>query len=460
MKSKFWILVINMIFFSSCETLGGLDNVEIDGRIPVEQAYENEGVIEAAIIGAYASIRNMIPMPAVLSGSGLSGQLSVRDFGLGATFVNHTVRSNNIAISDIYGGGYRALANANELIIRLPKTGEEVLSEAKRNFYLGEAKFMRALSYFYMLRVYGEFYNQNSEYGIVLGPIEYDENNNPIPQKRATVKESYRFILEDINDVLNSGIPNSGDASRATIKAAKALKMKVLLYMRRYDEVVEIGKEFVGSELESKYENIYVRGHTGVDIIFATPTDFVFSNYEGGGYTEGIIPGSVFLNTLQKKEGDWNRISRTLPSDTHQTGFKWAFTYPNPPAWMHLRIPEVLLIYAEAKARVVKAASGTIEELSVEVSELNRIRERAGVVPKQPENINEFLKIIRLEKLMELYYENGEDWFDLVRYHIEEDLNIFLIKDKLDSKENFVYPIPEEEIMIGGGIIVQNPGYE
>ena len=66
------------------------------------------------------------------------------------------------------------------------------LSEEENLNYQREAKFNRAMANFMLLRLYGEFCNMDSQYGIVL----HDAPVRDIPEARATVRQCYTSILE------------------------------------------------------------------------------------------------------------------------------------------------------------------------------------------------------------------------------------------------------------------------
>ena len=112
---------------------------------------------------------------------------------------------------------------------------------------------------------------------------------------------------------------------------------------------------------------------------------------------------------------------------------------------------DIYLIHAEALAR----AGG---DPSLALASLNTIRDRAGVAVKEFTDIPTLLEDIRQEKLLELFYENGEPLFDIVRYDILGNLDASQIKPTLNNKYKFILPIPAE-VLIGNDKLVQNPGY-
>ncbi|MNH42002.1 SusD family protein [compost metagenome] len=64
-----------------------------------------------------------------------------------------------------------------------------------------------------------------------------------------------------------------------------------------------------------------------------------------------------------------------------------------------------------------------------------------------------------MEKIYELGAESGEEWFDMIRYAIEGDINIELVKSTIKSEAQYIMPIPINTIRTSQGLIKQNPGY-
>src|SRR5690606_24709008 len=117
----------------------------------------------------------------------------------------------------------------------------------------------------------------------------------------------------------------------------------------------------------------------------------------------------------------------------------------------HLRLGEIYLVQAEALVR----SGGDMETA---LTALNTIRDRAGVDPKSFVDVLTLLEDIRQEKLLELFFENGEPLFDLVRYDVLGNLDASSVKSTMNSENKFILPIPAE-VLVGNNKVVQNPGY-
>jgi hypothetical protein len=117
----------------------------------------------------------------------------------------------------------------------------------------------------------------------------------------------------------------------------------------------------------------------------------------------------------------------------------------------HLRLAEIYLIHAEA---VVRSNGDPL----IALGSLNAIRLRAGVDAKEYVDDATLLEDIRKEKLLELFFENGEPLFDLVRYDVLGNIETSAVKPTLISENQFVLPLPAD-VLIGNTNLVQNPGY-
>ncbi|WP_099291516.1 MULTISPECIES: RagB/SusD family nutrient uptake outer membrane protein [unclassified Butyricimonas] len=120
--------------------------------------------------------------------------------------------------------------------------------------------------------------------------------------------------------------------------------------------------------------------------------------------------------------------------------------------YFYLRLAEIYYIHAEAAARNnhFDPARNSLKEV------LNF--ERAYVYPQEIEEVpdNEMLEYIRKNKWLELFAENNEEWFDMIRYHKAGDLNITDVKSTITSDRQFIFPIPKSALA-GNNLLVQNP---
>ncbi|MCD8539036.1 MAG: RagB/SusD family nutrient uptake outer membrane protein [Leadbetterella sp.] len=114
------------------------------------------------------------------------------------------------------------------------------------------------------------------------------------------------------------------------------------------------------------------------------------------------------------------------------------------------RLAEVLLIHAEANAQLNK--------LPEALSSLNKIRERAGLLPLSANlSKEEVLLAVEQERRLELFSEYGHRWVDLVRTGRADAV---LGKHKATTWKSYaqLFPVPEKDIELNPNL-TQNPGY-
>ena len=128
-----------------------------------------------------------------------------------------------------------------------------VITEEKGNQYKGECLFLRALTYHNLMIHYALPYNVegNNNYGMPIYTKAVNDPSQLAEQQsigRSTVKDTYDQILSDLNNA-ESMLPDIIDADkigRASKGAAIALKTRVYLHMRDWNNVVTEAKKLEG----------------------------------------------------------------------------------------------------------------------------------------------------------------------------------------------------------------------
>lgn len=131
--------------------------------------------------------------------------------------------TTDASVLSVWTSIYTTIARANTIIDRVPEID---MTDALRGQYSGEAKFLRALSYFTLVRLFG---------GVPL-KIHETVNTADVNAKRASVQDVYNLILADLKDAEANLPPTRTSAERglATKPAAMALLGKVYLTMAGY----------------------------------------------------------------------------------------------------------------------------------------------------------------------------------------------------------------------------------
>jgi len=376
-----------------------------------------------------------------------------------------------LSVADVWRGHYDGIQRANQAINRIKQF--EDLEETLQNRLIGEAKFLRALFYFRLVQTYG---------GVpLISSINGLEDINEDLLTRATKEETYAFIEQDLQDAiealpLKSEYPIT-ELGRATQGAAKTLLAKASMYQEKWQEVQSLTNEIIASGeygLTPNYEDIWKQeSENNIESIFEIqargddPAAGVdkYSTIQGargeGGWGWGFNTPSQDLDNAYEDADTRRQGTIMFAGETLFDDRVISINAPNPrynqKAYSSeltesevtgknvrlLRYAEVLLMNAEAAAVI----GGDIS------TPLNLVRVRAGL---QPTSETSQLAIWN-ERRLELAFEHDR-YFDLVRQgRASEVLNAKGIPFQTGKHE--LFPVPQEQIDLSGGVLMQNPGY-
>ncbi|RAV28952.1 RagB/SusD family nutrient uptake outer membrane protein [Sinomicrobium soli] len=474
---------------SSCELAKDLDDYEPNYALDADKAIVDEASAELALAGVYSGFRQRsssggIPeiylVPSLMSGSMINNSL----FNNTAEVLGY-VNNNPIAIGATSGLGvytcmYDIVNRCNWLIEKVEVLSENAFTTPNRKTeILAETRAVRATANFYLLRLFGQFYDTTSEYGITLR-TEPARSDEAFP--RNTVTEVYDAIIADLDEAI-AGAPDLRAKYYVNKTYARGLKAKVLLYKGDYAAAASLAGAVIESSgpdfaLAADYAGIFTDHSTPAlfdspEILFASKGEpqagVGMGNFTG--FWASIAPGYITFGEQSMTVGgqdithDGERITSTtfdadiMGIDTYkgnaENGDQYEMVY-------HLRMAEVYLIYAEAAVRGNNSV--TTEALEA----LNAVRIRVGATSTggdgfeiYPATITpeQFLTAVRIEKYVEFGTEMGEEWFDLVRYHFVDGLDITAIKPSATDPDKYILPIDGNTIEAGGNVVKQNPGY-
>ncbi|GAB3262683.1 RagB/SusD family nutrient uptake outer membrane protein [Larkinella harenae] len=388
----------------------------------------------------------------------------------------------------LYAGAYSGINRSNIVIDRLP--GIQMDENLKKR-YIAEAKFLRALHYFNLVRLYGDV------------PLVVKETTSleGLEVSRSPVDEVYVQIEADLKEaetVLPKTYP-ANESGRATQGAAKGILAKVYLTRAgvtkgspfwaqaaaKAKEVIDLGvydlyatfAEAFALSARGGKENIFevqyltdVRGH-GLGRGFGVRSAPI---YPGGG--AGIArPTASLYNAYTAKDQrkavtfitsyTYNNVTTQLsisdPDFTKAISFqklwdKSAKTNGGEGTSRPvLRYSDVLLMYAEA---LNEAGNGPTPEA---YAALNRVRTRAGLDALSGLTYQSFKEAVWLERRLELTFENSRR-FDLVR--TGRLIEAVKAENSFNRNANIqpyhvLLPIPQNDLDVNPKL-TQNPGYQ
>ncbi|RPE05902.1 RagB/SusD family nutrient uptake outer membrane protein [Chitinophaga lutea] len=368
-----------------------------------------------------------------------------------------THSTSNDRVSELWREHYVAINSANIAIDRIPNI--EMDSELRARL-VNEAKFLRGLLYFNLVRLWGEV-------PLVLHEVS-SLSKESLYVSRAPVEDVYRQVIADLTDA--QGLPpayNSANAGRATGGAAKAVLAKVYLTRKEWGKAAAKAQEVIGGpygyDLFTNFSDVF-------NVATKNGKEHIFSAQCKGGNGQGNrlassctpvgIPGVAAAGTDEPAKGTYelyaaNDKRRDVTFFTKLVSPTNGQTYTFPPRFYKyfdpgtitnptesnqnvpvIRFAEVLLIYAEA----VNEESGPT---TAAYDAINRVRARAGLAPLASLSQPGFRKAVYDERRLELMFE-FQRWFDLVRTgRLIEALNA-AGKTNVQEK-HYLLPVPQRE---------------
>lgn len=379
---------------------------------------------------------------------------------------NYSVVSSDNQVEGMWGAGYAAINRANVVLAGID-ANPTVVSAAVANNYRGEARFCRAVNYFYLTTLYGKR-PYNADAGASLGiPLRITASVGSGGESlvRATQAEVFNQILADLTFAENN-LPlkyASGDSNvvRAHKNAAIAFKTRVYLHMGNYGAVITEANKIVSNSapftapnnggvvhaLNANFTNVFRAPYTALESIFSLPMNNTNSPGTQNGLASyhnsefGLNPSGILADP-NWKNGD-NRKTLVTATQRYQ---KYNDDLNN---WVAIiRYSEVLLNLAEALARQNAAVDARAVAL------LNAVRQRSDATTTfTPATQAELINLILNERNIELLGE-GHRSIDLQRLGLPFPAKGTL-SQVLPTAQNYVWPIPATELLYNS-LCVQN----
>jgi len=451
---------MGILIFTSCESF-----VEVDipnDKMVTETVFASDETAQSAMKGIYYELFN-----ASFSG-GTTSSISVLS-GLSAD-VLEPISNNNTSLiqfveNDIFtdNSGARAIWNSSYNIIYLVNNlleGVEVseeLSASLKERLEGEARFIRAFTYFYLVNLYKNI-------PLVL-TTDYEVNSLIAQATESEVYEQINHDLQNARELLGVDYMNN-ERYFVNKHAATALLARVNLYQEYWDQAKELSTEIINAS--STYSLV---NHEEVFIKNNQEAIWQISPAGRGNILTWTAEGSTFIGTsyssiqlrpefVTKFDTTDLRLSKWIGSYTSDVrDFNFVYKYKDRSSIDNiteysvvLRLAEQYLIRSEARART--------GELQGALEDLNKIRERSGLSLLSEENSNfgeeDIINLVVQERHKELFAEWGHRWLDLKR--LNKASEILDPKKPKWEETDILYPIPAEERSKNPNL-EQNPGY-
>lgn len=438
------VMFLLLILLGSCEKL--LDQ-KPQAAIAADEAITNPVSARAAIIGVYANLASGYGQTYTIFPDLLADNLAHNGSFVTLTELdNHTYLPDNSSAADLWRSLYRGINRANYVLEQVPAINDPAFSDQKS--IMAEARFMRALNYFHLVRYWGDV-------PLMTTPTKTTEN---ILVSRTPQEQVYALIRSDLQEA-TPDLPDKA-TGRATKWAAKALMARVALHLQDYATAAALSAEIIDSKqfsLVANYRLLFATKNTPESIfelqydpVSANGLAFWFLPTSLGGRNEVGPRGAKATLESAYEPGDTRKEASISPGGLlldgrlfpAGTGIKY-YRSNRDDNVLVIRHAEVLLTRAEALAQL-----GNLQE---SLALLNQIRQRAGLQALSIEDQPGLLQAIEQERRVELAME-GHRWFDLIRTGRAQQVLAISDPNKL------LLPIPQEELLLNPNL-TQNEGY-
>jgi hypothetical protein len=450
-RSKFSTLAVLGLLSLGTSSCSDFLNPEPRNSVDRTQVFTDLEGARAALNGTYGNLlsANNTGLRVPIFADMLADNLAhIGTFPSFAQLKNRAVLPDNAEVTNMWSSLYGTINRANNVIAYTPAvTGT---TDAVKSQIIGEALFVRALAYFYLVNYWGDV-------PLVVTPTTTPDNTLFVSRNpKAAV---YDQMVADLTEA-EAALPATGGPARASRLAATALKARIALYRQQYSEASRLADLVLagGYTLNPSYRAA-VASENPTESIFEVQFDaqnqssyaFFMLPTTNGGRNEMSPTGPGSTLTTAYETGDQRRDA-TVSNGSFQlngraiaVGNQVKYTDPGTGTdnFKAIRLAEIILISAEAKARLNDAPGA--------ITALNRIRTRAGLPVAAGLTQTQVLDLIERERRVELALE-GHRWFDLIRTgRAQAVLNI-------TDVNRLLLPIPFRETLNNPNM-TQNPGY-
>lgn len=490
---KYWICIVLLVLsVSSCKKYL---NEKDYGNFVKNNYFTTASQAQTFVNGIYTQLHLFQNGDAY----GESPFITIELFAGHATSLGQSVNNGNVihqrtdpvnpGFEDVWQNSYNAIANANLALERIPGIA---MDDTQKNKLLGEVYFLRAFFYYHLVRLYGD---------VPLITNSVTVTSPDLYPSRSPVADVYDLIIGDLQKAEASGLPETDQTGRVSLGAVHTLLASVYLTtagfpMQKTDNyalaATEAEKVLNEYTLFDNYADLHDNAHKNQgELIFqgqylvgvatnAIPQLTLPFNLPVGAYGDhlgAMIPTDEFVASyeagdLRAEERQFYFSSYPQYGDDTKTvvfGVHALYKYFHAESalgngqsdenWTFLRLPEAMLIYAEATNEVSGPTQAAYDQV-------NKIRARAKLAPLSGLTKDQFREAIWRERYHELAYED-KAYFDIQRTHKVYDVVHDTFGDALSTpneqgvtmkEQYYLWPIPQREISTNNKL-TQNPGW-
>ncbi|MGV8093612.1 MAG: RagB/SusD family nutrient uptake outer membrane protein [Mangrovibacterium sp.] len=485
-RIKYLVIIIILTSVSCSESFL---ETQHPGTLTYDKFYKTESDFQVALNACYLSLKGQVQH--LIAFNDLMTDNCFLN-SLNSTFDTYqfdacTISSSSSTISNFWWVCYRSIALANLVITRIKDSS---VPESTRKVFIAEAKFIRAYSYFNLVRVFG---------GVPKYETETVDLTEIYTVPRSTEAEIYEFIISDLKaaievDSYRSHAQLAQSKGKASEVSGKALLGKVYLQMHDYANAAAtlgnlITNKPSGLELEEDLTKLYNADNPfNKEIILAVnyervsgqSSPFTYSTLPK--FSKGILPNvtstdngdgsnniepvtyNKFTDNDKRKAligsytvtgsagGTYYYTKKYLDLATTQAGLSAA-------DFIILRYADVLLMYADALNNTGKTTDA--------YQYIQMVRDRAGLSPLPSGYTKDQMNAALAQERQFEFILEGDRWFDLSYRgfsYLKQTLNNFFpnsayVKTAVINDHEILFPLPYNQVKAKPDVLIQNEGY-
>lgn len=440
------IALFSVLLMGSCSFL----DKEPVSSFSAQGFYKNVSDAQAGVYGIYNGMQSAFRINFAYWGEGRADNVGTNYGGDPLALRQNTLLSlttaNNTGTSANWTNLYTVISRANYAIKYIPEVFEDE-NNALRNQLIGQSRALRAIAYFYLVRVWGDV-------PLTLEPFESADQDlfQSVTDKEVILDQ----IVDDLLYASEFCAPNYGgerDRVLITRGAADGILTQVYMWRKQYELAIIAAERIMDNSLYSlvsinNWNNMFASGLSS-ESIFEVGYNEVQINGMRNLFAQGndaqYFPSEQFRDSFE--DGDLRKTK--IWDNTQQAPRKiWKFfgegfndESPDPSAnnIILVRLADVMLLKAEAHARLNQNEDA--------LPLLNTIRNRAGLdaltETTATQEYGDVVSAIMHERSIELCFE-GHRWFDLVR--TEKAIEVMEPITGLKVPGNIVWPIHEDAL--------------
>jgi len=453
--NKLYILgYLGCLLLTACEDL--VEVTDPANQLGTKQVFEDVRTANSALAGLYAPLRDgsVISGADYYSACTLLGAYSddlecfTNDQNSSMDIYRNQPLSTNSLIAVLWNAAYKQIYYANSIIYGAEQSVK--LSASDKDRIKGEALMVRSLIYYYLQQLFGDVpytTSLNYEYNRTIGKTN---GADLLEQLEEDLKEAVGLLTDDYRDTERI-YPNR--------KVAQLLLSQVYLLRENWPMAEETAEDILSSPLydfEPDIDAVFQKG--GRHILWqlkpqnsGDPTrEATFYYFEGAAphafaLTEDLV--ATFSDADLRKQSWMEEV--TFNEDSWFRPYKYKNRSNNTNEYsVVFRLAGAYFIIAEALARQDRF----VEALPF----LNATRERAGLNGLSDLTGQDFFDALSAEKRREFFTEGGQRFMDLKRWGRLGDLSA--LKPNWEA-HNYVWPLPQGEMLLNPNLKPQNQGY-